>query len=161
MERLVLQNPLHDEYDAIVLLFSLIMFIALGSLPLVVLQNGLMWSLLIWLGVISVVVIGFRSYDSKKVKFVHIEDSHIGLQLKNDNYRKIGWGQVDTIKQIEGHTDGRWLLLVFPFAYSKEDVKEEKEALLLLKDGSRYRISWKIAEALHAGHYEVTGSWPI
>jgi hypothetical protein len=159
MERLVFENPSHDEFDLLVLVLLLIIIIAIGSLPLLLMQNGLTWSTIIWLGAISLVLVGYWSFDSKKLKFIHIENSGIGLQLKKGEYRRIGWRQVDTIKPIEGHTDGRWLLLVFPFAYSKEDVKEEKEGLLLLEDGSRYRISWEIAEAVHAGHYESTGKW--
>ena len=161
MEPLVLGNPLHDEYDSLVLVLSLIIIVAISSLPLLLMQNGLMWSLITWLGASSLVLVGYWSYDSKRLKFVHIEDSGIGLQFKKGEYRKIGWGDLNNITQTQGHTDGRWLLLVLPFAYSKEDLKGEKEGLLLLKDGGRYRISWEIAEAIHAGHYQSTGRWLI
>ena len=159
MERLVFENPSHDELDLLVLVLSLIIILAIGSLPLLLMQDGLIWSLIIWLGVSSLVLVGYWSFDAKRLKFIRIENSGIGLQFKKGEYRKIGWRQVDAIKPIEGHTDVRWLLLVFPFAYSKEDVKEEREGLLLLEDGSRYRISWEIAEAIHAGHYDSTGRW--
>lgn len=163
MERLVFENPPHDEFDPLVLLLSLIIIIALGSLPLLLLPNGLIWSVLIWSGSISVMAIGFWSYNAKKLKFVHIENSGIDLQFKNGRYRKIDWEQVKAIRPREGDTAGIWFLVItmFPFAYRKEDMEEEKEGLLLLGDGSKYRISWTIAEAIHAGYYETTRRWPI
>jgi hypothetical protein len=162
MERLVFENPPHNEFDLLVLLLSLIIIIALGSLPLLLLPSGLIWSVSIWSGSIFVIAIVFWSYDARKLKFVHIENSGIGLQFKNGKYRKIDWEQVKTIRPMEGDTAGIWLLItMFPFAYRKEDMVEEKEGLLLLRDGSKYRISWQTAEAIHAGHHEITGRWPI
>jgi hypothetical protein len=162
MERQVFENPPHDEFDPLVLLLLLIIIIALGSLPLLLLANGLIWSVLIWSVAIFVMAIGFWSYNAKKLKFIHIENSGIGLQFKNGKYRKIDWEQVKTIRPLE-EDPGKWFLVTmcFPFAYRKEDMEEEKEGLLLLSDGSRYRILWQAAEAIHAGHYEATGRWPI
>lgn len=44
MEAVVLENPLSDEYDFIVLLPSLVVIVALGALPLILLDDGLAWS---------------------------------------------------------------------------------------------------------------------
>jgi hypothetical protein len=160
MERLVLENPTNDEYDHLVLLLSLIIIIALGSLPLLLLSNGLIWTLLIWVGAISVMTLGFRSSNARKLIFVYLEDSGIGLQFKNGRHRKIEWKQVKEVRALE-QVSGKWLLiaLIFPFAYTDGYSDKEKQGLMSLRDGSRYRVSWEIAEAVHAGHYESTGKW--
>lgn len=44
LEAVVLENPLSDEYDFIVLLPSLVVIVALGALPLILLDDGLAWS---------------------------------------------------------------------------------------------------------------------
>lgn len=162
MDRQVFENPPHDEFDPLVLLLSLIIIIALGSLPLLLMPNGLIWSVLIWSVAIFVMAIGFWSYNSKKLKFIHIENSGIGLQFKNGKYREIDWEQVKAIRPLE-EDPGKWFLVImyFPFAYRREDMEEEKEGLLLLNDGSRYQILWEAAEAIHTGYYETTGRWII
>lgn len=155
----VLQNLLDDQYDAIVLLFSSILIIALGSLPLV-LWDELIWSLLIWVVAISALLIGYRRYDLKKVSFGHIGDGGFGLQFKNGRYREVDWEQVEGIEPVYGPGDGRWLLLVVPFVFWRGE-EDDKKGILLLDDGSKHRVSWKIAEAILSGYQEATGKWPL
>jgi len=162
MERMVFENPPHDEFDSIALLLILIIAIALGSLPLVLLPNGLIWSVLIWSGAVSVVAISFRLSNARQLRFIHIENNGIGLQFKNGKYRNIDWDEIKTIESTGGDVAGKWLLIaMFPFVYRKEDMEEEKEGLLLLRNGCKYRISWQIAEAIHSRCFDMTGRWPI
>lgn len=162
MERLVFENPTNDEYDQLVLLLSLTIIIALGSVPLLPLSNGLIWTVLIWVGAISVMTLGFRSSIARKLKFVYVEDSGIGLRFKDGRYRWIEWKQVKEVRALE-QVSGKWLLiaLILPFAYTGGYSDKEKRGLMSLRDGSKYRVSWEIAEAVHAGHYESTGKWLI
>ncbi len=159
MEPVVLENPLSDEYDFIVLLPSLVVIVALGALPLVLLDDGLAWSWMIWIGAISMLAVGYRLHDKRRLKFIHIGDNGIGLQLKSGDCRRYGWGQVDSITWTEGSGSALWLLLVVPFAYSKEAMGDRKEGVLSLKDGRKYRVSRDIAEAIHAAFHETTGKW--
>ena len=162
MERLVFENPTNDEYDQLVLALSLVVIIVLGSLPFFLMANGLVWSVLIWVCAVSVLILLFRSSDAKKLKFVSIDDSGIELRSKNGRHRKVEWEQVKEVRALEQFS-GKWLLIatVFPFAYTNWYAEKERDAMMLLRDGSRYRISSETAEAVHSGHFESTGKWLI
>jgi hypothetical protein len=162
IEPLVFENPPHDEFDPIVLFSLLVIAVALGSLPAILLPNGLIWSISIWSVAVFVITVGFWLNASRKLKSVDIENDGIGLHFSNGKYRNVDWQQVMTIKPVEGNAAWKWVFVAFfPFVYGKDDTEEEKEGLLLLRDGSKYRISWTIAEAIHTGYHETTGRWPI
>ena len=162
MDRMVFENPPYDEFDSIVLFLLLIIAIALGSLPLLLLPNGLIWSISVWSGTVLVMAIGFWSSNANKLKFIHIEESGVGLQFKNGKYRRIDWDEVKAIRPLQGDAAGKsFFIALNPFIYKKEDEKTAKDGLLLLRNGTKYRISWQIAEAIHEGYYEITGRWPI
>ncbi len=160
MERHVFENPTHEEYGQLSLVFLIIMIIALCSLPIFLLADGLVWSVLIWAVAVTATILSYRSSDARRLKSVSVEDSGIELQFKDGKRRRVDWGSIREIRALEPFS-GKWLLIaaVLPFAYTNWYNDKERESLLVLRDGGRYRISLEIAEALHSGHYESTGRW--